>query len=357
MMASIHFLRGFINDYQGTWEGGLRYILESAPVFFFIAFGMTALHSVSGPRKWRRLLELGIISLLHQGYLMEITPFKFDFLLFLWFMYVVIFIFRRLFLNGFFRFVLLAGILITNLLIRHEKFGTFGGHPFGPMPWAFCVIVGMTLGLETQTEKQKIRLAIIGIALIVCAYLIRMLAPNLGLTPISFEFSKWKPTTSTYLLLWNGIAICVYCLFGYMRLPKSSIFVKFIRTLSVYLLQGTVFHYLTNSAAIKIFFQGGYSTDVVLPLPILIAAILAVSLAIYIAISIAFDLRLIVISYLISDRNLYRLGWIIAILISIVVIVLSIMNRSSALLWVLSMIGMLIAAFAFMNTEKFQSLL
>jgi hypothetical protein len=178
MMASIHFMRGFINDYQGTWEGGLRYILESAPVFFFIAFGMTALHSVSGPRKWRRLLELGIISLLHQLYQKAFSPFQFDFFLFLWFMLLIIAIFRRLFLIRLFRLAILVGIIIFNLLIGHGQVAIFGEHPFGPIPWAFCLIIGMMIGLETQTEKQRIRLAVIGAVLIVCAYAILWLAPN-----------------------------------------------------------------------------------------------------------------------------------------------------------------------------------
>ena len=352
MMASIHFMRGFINDYQGTWVGGLRYILESAPVFFFIAFGMTALHSVSGPRKWRRLLELGIISLLHQLYQKAFSPFQFDFFLFLWFMLLIIAIFRRLFLIRLFRLAILVGIITFNLLIGHGQVAIFGEHPFGPIPWAFCVIIGMMIGLETQTEKQRIRLAVIGAVLIVCAYAILWLAPDLGLKLNMTELSKWKPTTSTYLLLWSGIAMCVYGLFGYIRLKTKSIFTKFIRILSLFLLQGTVLHYFTNSALARIFHQGGYSTDVVFPWHMLIIAIAAVCLAIYVVITIMTDLRRIITAFVLNEKTLYLCGWVIAILILMIGLVFLFAGLSLSGLWAVSAIGMLIMAFVIIDTRK-----
>lgn len=353
LMASIHLLREFLNEYSSVWVWGVKFILESAPVFFFAAFGMTVLHSTGGSNRWRRLFELGIISLLHQGYMDSLYPFKFDFLFFLWFMYLIVILFRRLFSNRLFRFASLIAILIVNLLTSHEKIGVFGAHPFGPLPWAFCVIVGMSVGLENQNKGQRIRLSKIGLALIIVACLIRWLGAYLNFSPVLTSFTKWHPTTSTYLLLWNGIVLCIYSFAGYINFARESIITKFIKILSMYLLQGTIVHYFTNLYFLRIFFQGGYHQHNHPPIIIIIVSIISVTVAVFFAILIMLDLKRVINNY-VGGKIGYLIGWIVAIFAFMVVIVLSVTESNFSLGSIFSGFGMLIAALTFIDIRKYK---
>lgn len=352
MMAYAHFTYYFLSYEFGSWERFFRDVTEVAPAVFFIAFGMTMLHNAGKPTRWRSFFELGIISLLHQVYVYKTDVTLPNFLLFLWFMYFIVLILRPLFANRWFRVVLAVAIILVNLIIGHEKLGYFGEYPFGIMPWAFYVIIGISLGIGKPDRPAMLRLLVAGLAMVALGFIIPSVSTHMGINLRLGGITKWQPTTSAYLLLTAGLSMLVYWALNQVKYSPQNVFNYRIIFVSKLLLLGTVAHYFTNLFVCHIIWLSGYSSDVRFPIPLLIVTLAMISGGLYAFMLILADLRSLVLKRWLDEKALYRLGWIISIVLLIISIPLFIKYKNNELVQFCSLFGMIFAGWIFMRLKK-----
>jgi hypothetical protein len=352
MMAAAHFSYFFLSYELGSWERFFRDVMEAAPAVFFIAFGMTMLHNAGKPARWRSFFELGIISLFHQIYIYKIDVTLPNFLLFLWFTYFIVLILRPLFANRWIRFVLAVAIIIVNLIIGHEQFGYFGKEPFGIIPWAFYVIIGISLGIGKPDRPAMLRLLLAGLAMVAIGFIIPSVSTHLGINLRLGGITKWHPTTSAYLLLTAGLSLLLYWVLNLVRYRPQNKVISVVIFTSKLLLLGTVAHYLTNLFVCHVIWLSGYASDIRFPIPLLLVTLVMILGSLYAFMLILTDLRSVVLKRWLDERTLYKYGWVISIALLIGIISLFIKFQNNAPVEFCSLFGMIFAAWVFMRLKK-----
>jgi len=254
LMTCIHTSRGFLG-WSGV-DGVLRTIGETAPVFFFVALGMTQRRLVSKPiaEQVRRLGWFGVVSFA-QSYFMWFAL-HWEFFMFLWAASVVVVLGSAGGLTA--RHFLLLGLLILAVngivsLTPMPPPGTpvpadfwlrYG--PFFPLPWVALVFIGVGLGVDFphRWRRPAVILALIVVAAVAAAISIAKAPAEL----IGFRFEAEKgAATSAYLVGATASTICFYLLFGWF--PGSHGVWRHINALlrfvSDRLLLATVLHFLS----------------------------------------------------------------------------------------------------------------
>lgn len=350
-MIAIHFLRGFISDEPGSWGEVVQFITDSAPVFFFIAFGMTIMRTSGRTGRLRCIFELAIIALFHQVCEDAVLTFQSEFFLFLLLAFLITILFHKLFANRWIRLILAAAIIIANMLTGHENMGVFGSHPFGIMPWFFFVIVGMMIGIKPIERKEHIPIVAYALALFVIGLAVNLYGLKYGIHYLHATISKWEPTTSSYMLIWTSIALCVYVLFNRIRYnPKSSI-AKIITISSKMLLAGVVVHYITNDFATYIMNSGEYGLDNYMPAHLAALSLIALYAGVYVVLLSLSDIKQIVLGYIKNEKLIYKSGWCLLVILAIASLVLLYTNPDSVAPVNIAKVGMLIAAFMFFTPD------
>jgi hypothetical protein len=350
-MIAIHFLRGFISDEPGSWGEAARFITESAPVFFFIAFGMTVMRASGRTGRLRSIFELGIIALFHQVYRDAVLTFQCEFFLFLCLAFLISTLFHKLFANRWIRLILAAAIIIANLLIGHENMGVCGSHPFGIMPWIFFVIVGMMIGTKPIEQKEHIPIVAYALALFVIGLAINLYGLRYGMHYLHATISKWEPTTPSYMLIWTSIALCAYVLFNRIRYnPKSSI-AKIITISSKMLLTGVVVHYITSDFAAYVMNSGGYGLDNHMPWHLAAISLITIYAGVYVVLLSLSDIKQIVLGNIKSEKLINKSGWCVLVILAIASLALLYTNPDSVAPVNIAKVGMLIAAFLFLTPD------
>jgi hypothetical protein len=370
MMILIHYLRYFISDAPGSFGEGMRFIFESAPVFFFIAFGMTLTRTAAKKRKYLPVWELGIVSLFHQVYMMPKDEFRPDFLFFLWMMLVFASILRPIFRYRFVSVLFALAILVVNLFVNHETLGSafhpsqstfhnalnwlagfIGSHPFGLFPWAFFVFLGMAIGLDKLNRRSQSMMLVFAILMIALSVMIRYIGPSAGIKVYLAFITKWHPTTSSYLALWAGIVMIVYVIFLHVRHNPDSPAWIVISKLSHMLLMGTVVHYYTNDLLTFFSEKGGFSFMHPLPPVLLVIMMITAPCLAYLAIISLEDLKQLVEGKFANASRQYLNSWVVIGIIAIASILLAFIYPGSVYVKHLAGIGMLVSAFTFMKVS------
>ncbi|MBU1023248.1 hypothetical protein KKB99_03075 [bacterium] len=354
LMVATHVLRNFISDSPGSWGNVARFIGESSPVFFFIAFGMTLVHTTSRTGKWRSVLELGIVALFHQVSPEFGLKFYPDFFFFLWQMLFLTSLFNFLFLNRWFRIALASAIIFLNLFLLHEHIPILGAHPFGLMPWSFFVIVGMMFGINPIPKSWRLRTFLVGLGLILLGFAINKYGMRFNILYLRSEISKWEPTTSPYLLIWTGIAIWTYLLFHHIKYNSNASFSQIVMNSSRMLLCGAIIHLPITKYATNVLAFSGYNIGN--PIPPYMAVLLVVSLcaAVYVIQLTLADLKIITLLQLKSENQFYKFGWIILIILACITWYLFLTNPQNLIIYNLQTLGMILAAFIFVRTPPQQ---
>jgi len=350
-MIAIHFLRGFISDEPGSWSEAARFITESAPVFFFIAFGMTVMRTSGRTGRLRCIFELGIIALFHQVYQDAVLTFQSELFLFLLLAFLISTVFHKLFAYRWIRLILAAAITIANLFIGHENMGVCGNHPFGIMPWIFFVIVGMMIGTKPIEQKEHIPIVADALALFVIGLAVNLYGLRYGMHYLHATISKWEPTTSSYMLIWTSIALCVYVLFNRIRYNPNSSIAKIVTISSKMLLAGVVVHYITSDFAIYIMNSGGFGVDNYMPWYLAAISLIAIYAGVYFVLLSLSNIKQIVLENIKREELIYKSVWYVLVILAIASLALLYTNPDSVAPGNIAKVGMLIAAFMFLTPD------
>lgn len=148
MMVSIHFAR-CVPDYTGAARM-LKFFGESAPAFFFFAFGLT-IHRLLEKESSRQfeIIRLFLYVAIAQGF-MAGQPFKLDFFLFLWFWQLILVVASRFVPKWRAALPWVFGITIAALLVFppmtvSDIFDLMGGL-FPLLPWGLFILLGFLFG-------------------------------------------------------------------------------------------------------------------------------------------------------------------------------------------------------------------
>ena len=365
LMIADHFLIGFICDEPGSWGEVVLFITGSAPVFFFIAFGMTILRVSDRTGKLRSILELGILALFHQIYRDAVLTFNCDLFFFLLLVLIVSTVFHRLFENRWIQVIFASAIIISNLLIGHDCFGALGAHPFGIMPWMFFVVVGMMLGYLPLDKPTRIKIVVYALVLFVVGLAVNLYGLRYGIHFLRATISKWEPTTSAYMLIWTSIALCVYTLFNLIKNDPKSAITKIITVSSQMLLAGIVLHYLAvdfvvhyliNDLATFIMNSPGYGLEIFLPVHLAFFLVIGLWVLTYVILLTLGDIKQIAIEYFKDEKLVSKLAWVGMLILACAAIILLLTNPESSIPANIAKVGMLIAAFLFIKNNYPQNL-
>jgi len=352
MMVLAHFMYFFMSYELGSMDRFIRDVMEAAPAIFFIAFGMTMMHNASRPSRWRSFFELGLISVFHQIYLCKTDVELPNFLLFLWFMYFIILALRPLFADKWIRVIIALAILVVNFFIGHQEFGYIGEHPFGIMPWAFYVMIGISLGIRKPENKGLLRILIAGIAMIGIAFVIPAVSPHLGVSLLRGGITKWQPTTSAYLLLTSGISLLIYWALNLIKFNQSNRFNTVAIFTSKFLLLGTVAHYLTNRFIRILVQQSGYSGDMEFPVLLILVTSVMLLGGLYGVMILLADSRSVILKRWVDEKTFYLFAWIAALSLLLITIPMFIEYGNTTLVQFLSWLGMTVIAWGAMRLKK-----
>ena len=366
LMIAIHTLRPFISESYGSWGSVVRFISEASPVFFFIAFGMTLLRTSPKTSRWRPVMELGVVALIHQVIPEYKSIFYPDFFFFLWQMLFIATLFKFFFLNRWFRIVLASAIIVLNLYILHENLPVLGAHPFGLMPWSFFVIVGMMFGIKPVQKSRHLRVFLFGLGLILLGVVVEKYGMRfnieylkkygiyLNILYLRSVISKWEPTTSPYLLITTGTAIWIYLLFHYIKISSNSLFSQIITNTSRMLLAGTIIHLPLTRFATQSVALGGYSIGRPFPPHMAFVFVVSICIAVYVFQLTMADLKIIVLRRLKNKSLFFQLGWITLAILVFITWYLFLTESQESNIYYVQALGLLFAAFIFIKTPSNQ---
>ena len=314
-MFSLHeFHGGYIGDSIFSYI-----IIVSAPALLFFVSGVASLRLALIKNKWKLIREVGILGLLYQGALYRFSFHELDFLMFLYLLFIVTFYFRRLLSYVSPRIIVLIGILgisffMSTFLMSTKHLRELYEFPSQLAPWAFFFMLGMVVDNRANNFKNRIFVIGCGIILILYSFLIRYPSAQSRIKDPYFFHHYLHPTS--ILLLIGGILLCLYCLFGFIRIKSNSAFRKIATLFSENVYQGIVFQPYTKiilGLLIELISVLFWSLDISLMdslRPILIIP------ALYIVLIILVRLR----HYLaakIGERSLYNSGLYLGIIASI----------------------------------------
>jgi hypothetical protein len=239
LMVSIHFSR-VVPDFTFVARA-LKFVGESAPAFFFFAFGLTLHRFFQKTGKQPvQVLRLFLYLAIAQSF-MAGKPFQMDFFLFLWIWQGLLFIAYRktarmepaLFLLG-------AGTLILQMVLplNYLRADVFLGSPFPLLPWGLFVFCGILSAPRIDSP----RLPVAGVGMVLLSAGLFVCGRALGLP----QFAPIKePMTATWFLGFFGIILLVLWRARKIggRLKTKPRTLGIIRLLSQNLLLGTVLHY------------------------------------------------------------------------------------------------------------------
>ena len=257
LMTAIHLLR--TAPEQTAIAQGLKFFAESAPAFFFFAFGLTlpSFFLRSGPDQ-RRLLTLFAYVAVVQSLVAGVSL-QMDFFPFLWvWMLVLTLVTRSIRLSNRRLLCVVAPVVLAMLALPYPKsaasFG-FLGDPFPLLPWGLFVLSGLAFSGKL---KGNINLTLAG-GLIVVSFALHLLGGPLGLE--GWRMIKWQPMmTGSWFMLFLGLILGVGWMAGILEHQPifSGRFRRVVEFLSKNLLLGTVLHYLVY-IPLQLVFQAGIS--------------------------------------------------------------------------------------------------
>lgn len=360
LMIAIHILRYIISDSFGSGGNIVRFIGEASPVFFFIAFGMTLVRTSSRIGRWRSVMELGVVALIHQVNPENGLKFYPDFFFFLWQMLFIACLLNFLFLNRWFRILLASAIIILNLYFLHEYVPILGAHPFGLMPWSFFVIVGMMFGINPVEKSKRLRVFLFGLGLILLGFAINKFGMQFDILYLKSRFgvvfnilylrseiSKWEPTTSPYLLITTGTAIWTYLIFHSIKYNSNSSFYKIVTNSSRMLLAGAIIHLPLTKFASHMVLSSGFNIDRPLPPPMAVLLVVSLCAAVYVIQLTMADLKIIAIQHFKNERQFYKPGWTALAILAAITWYLFLTESHPSIIYNTQTCGLLLAAFIF----------
>lgn len=289
LMVSIHSVR-CVPDYT-IWARLLKLIGESAPAFFFFAYGLTIhrLLKKDAPRQFE-IIRLFLYVAIAQSF-MAGQPFNLDFFLFLWIWQVILVLASRFIPKWKVVIPWIFGITIAALLVWSPEqvsdiFDLAGGM-FPLLPWGLFILLGLVFGQGISALRNMY---------IACG----LLATALGTLAIGHVFQVKRlmliksPMTITYCLLLSGVVLlCFWISKNYEgMIAKRKLVAGAVRFLSANLLLGTVLHYAAY-----------------LPVKAVILFIRRFSTETYLSFSQRFDFILILASALVACLLLW--GWLV----------------------------------------------
>jgi len=245
LMVSIHYTR-LIPDVSRPVEF-LKFIGESAPAFFFFAFGMTMdkFFEKDHDRRLARLTSFLYISLLHNIFVAR--TFVTGFFFILWVMQALFYILHSVAAKpARWHFVILFATIIALFIIPYQQFSILfsfliPGH-FPILPWGLFVITGY---LFVTYKDQLKRFPFLFPSLIIClATGCFFLSAHPGWN--NLEIRKW-PMSSSYFFLFCGANMILANLADKYKekLMKMGFLYRPILFISKYLLLAVVVSYIS----------------------------------------------------------------------------------------------------------------
>ncbi len=251
MMAIAHFSR-FIPKTGGVADYIMRFC-DTAPVFFFFAFGFTLIYALKKDHALNTTQNIIFlfIALIHTLYLSspkDVTLLCFRFLLFLALARILLIVFLKTVRHG---DVLIALLTVAGFCLAYqdpgrlsrELYAAVDGGSFVLFPWILVVTVGYLTWLVQNKGLPRSVMLLSGLALCLFAvwYAVhaRKNVPKVLLT----YFVKGE---ANYLLFYCGLNVVIYCVFN-MAGQVTGLLLRclpFIGVFSRNLLLGTVMHYI-----------------------------------------------------------------------------------------------------------------
>jgi hypothetical protein len=220
------------------------------------------------------------------------------------------------------------------------------------MPWAFYVIIGISLGIGKPDRPAMLRLLLAGLAMVIIGFIIPSFSTQMGINLRLGGITKWDPTTSAYLLLTAGLSLLLYWALNLIRYRTQNAYHSAVVFVSTFLLLGTVAHYLSNLFVCHVIWLSGFSEGFRFPIPLLLVMLAMILGGLYALMLILADLRSVVLERWFDEKALYKYGWVISIILLIVTIPLFIEYRNNAVVQFCSMFGMIFAGWVFMRLKK-----
>jgi hypothetical protein len=254
LMTLVHMWRPFLG-WEGV-DGILRSVGETAPLLFFVSFGMTQTRLLAHPLsvQLQRLWWLGLVAVLH-SYFMWFSL-CWEFFLFLWSASLLVIVGTVAGLAPRHFAMLGVVVLALNSIVPLGPGGALAQPPpraiwlipgpFFPLPWAALVFFGLVLGTQFPSRLLRPLPLLALVAIVVLAYFkVYLVAP---VEPLGLRFTVEKvAATSAYLTLGTAGTIVVYLLLGW--LVRAGVFRRLIhppvRFVSDHLLVATVLHNLS----------------------------------------------------------------------------------------------------------------
>jgi uncharacterized membrane protein len=206
LMVAIHFFQRLPSPTALT--DFLNFVGESAPAFFFFAFGLTfaRFRSKTALDKLEASLMLMYVGLAHNVLVADLT--NVDFLFFLFLARVVIDAMSSLRNETSAYLKISIGIMLFALVVPdkgtiNQMFAQTISGVFPLFPWLVFVLLG---AFYSKSSRSGRRGALLGGGLILAGLIMAGLADTLGRS--SLEISKW-PLTTPYILLFSGINILI----------------------------------------------------------------------------------------------------------------------------------------------------
>jgi hypothetical protein len=243
LMVSVHFSRTIPG--RDALSELLRVVGETAPAFFFYAFGLTAPYFVRKDRAGQRraLRAFAYVAVLHNVFMSNL--FTIDFLAFLFAWNLAIFIVagqispsRRA--VGLLTGALLAAFALLPAQDVQNLFKLLMSGAFPVMPWGLFVLAGIAWRPERTNSARSMHALFVG--LIVLALGLHVVYYATGFTGLRLGRG---PLSATYVLLLIGLAGALRLALGsageaLARYPRAA---RVLGAPSRHLLLATVLHY------------------------------------------------------------------------------------------------------------------
>lgn len=256
LMSLIHMWRDLLG--RGAVDRILLSAGETAPVFFFVAFGMTQNRMVKkNASEVMRFVVLSGFIAVFQSYFLFSAP-VWDFFPFLWAALLLVLLGNWLGLSHRQFLLLSVAVLVVNMIrplgvsligatladgAFAQRLWLFPGG-FFPLPWAVLVFLGFALGMQYRPMPRDLVMAAAGMTVVVALNVVVALRPDVPLA-YRLTLSKWS-ATSPYLVFGCAEVLLVYAGLDYIsRFPVAEKwFYPTTRFVSDNLMVGTVLHYL-----------------------------------------------------------------------------------------------------------------
>jgi len=253
LMVSIHYWR-LIPDVSKSVEM-LKFIGESAPAFFFFAFGMTMDKFFEKDHNTRlvRLTSFLYISLIHNIFVAK--TFVTGFFFILWAIQALFYIMHTILKKpARWHCIILLTTTLFMFILPFQKVSSFfslliPGH-FPILPWGLFVIAGYIFSkYRERTDSLNFILPFILISIAAGCLLLNYYYPGYK----NFGIRKW-PMSAPYFILFSGISILfVNCTNQYKaQLFQISFIYQPILFISKHLLFAVVISYLSSAPFMKI---------------------------------------------------------------------------------------------------------